>query len=135
MNTGLGMALLMVVGFGSSGNNTVVRDHDRLWKEVGDPDGLTANPLCTANPSLGIFERHPVVDEERRRGMADPMRAERPEGSAARVIVRFSSSESAFTVRGRGSPAPCERKTQPGSSAELGPVGEGSSSVGRPRSR
>ena len=28
------MALLIVVGFGSSGNNTVVRDHDRLWKEV-----------------------------------------------------------------------------------------------------
>src|SRR5664280_88555 len=33
------MALLIVVGFGSSGNNTVVRDHDRLWKEVS-PSGV-----------------------------------------------------------------------------------------------
>ena len=33
------MALLIVVGFGSSGNNTVVRDHDRLWREVS-PSGV-----------------------------------------------------------------------------------------------
>ena len=33
------MALLIVVGFGSSGNTTVVRDHDRLWREVS-PSGV-----------------------------------------------------------------------------------------------
>jgi hypothetical protein len=34
-----------------------------------------------------FFERHPVVDEEGRRGMADPVGAERPEAPAPGVIA------------------------------------------------
>src|SRR5664280_1640920 len=34
-----------------------------------------------------LFEWHPVVDEERRRGMPDPVRPERSQASAAGVIA------------------------------------------------
>ena len=34
-----------------------------------------------------LFERHPVVDEKGRRGMPDPVRTERPQAPAPRVIA------------------------------------------------
>jgi hypothetical protein len=59
---------------------------DRLSSEDGTRTGRLGTALCTANLPVDVREPHPVEGEEPRRGLADPVRPERPQDPTAGVI-------------------------------------------------